>query len=131
MSTTITIRDQSTVGENVDAITLEFLTDHITVRELIRERVYQEVKDYNASKDERFRGLVKPTDAERTLNGYKMKPRRMIDWKPQFEVACDAFERNQILVLIDDRQAQSLDDELMLTQRTEVTFLKLMPLSGG
>ena len=46
MTTTLTVRDETTAGESHDAITLEFLTEHITVRELIRERVFQEVKDY-------------------------------------------------------------------------------------
>ena len=50
MPATLTVRDETTTGQSFEAITLEFLTDHITVRELIRERVYQEVKDFNAGK---------------------------------------------------------------------------------
>ena len=60
---------------------LEFPTERITVRELIRERVYQEVQDFNRKQGERvFRGLVQPTDAERVLNGrrteYRLKRHR-------------------------------------------------------
>lgn len=131
MPATLTVKDETTAGDVSDAITLEFLTDHITVRELIRERVYQEVKDYNAKKGDTFRGLVQPTDAERTLNGYKMKKRRMIDWQPQFTKACEAFEANSVLVLVDQKQAESLEDPITITPGTEVSFLKLVPLVGG
>jgi len=40
MPATLTVRDETTTGDVRNAITLEFLTDHITVRELIRQRVY-------------------------------------------------------------------------------------------
>ena len=132
---TITIQDQTTAGKTTHELTLDILTETITVRELIRSRVYQEVQDYNLRQQkgagDNFQGLVQPTGAEVALNGYKLKTPRQIDWKPQFEKACEAFERNAILVLVDDRQAESLDDELTLTARSTVSFLKLVPLVGG
>src|SRR4051812_3342038 len=61
--------------------------------------------------------LVQPTDAERVLNGkpteYRLKAHRAIDWKPQFEKAIEAFERNGYFILIDDKQAESLDQEFV------------------
>jgi len=131
MPATLTVRDETTTGQSFDAITLEFLTDHISVRELIRERVYQEVKDYNAKRPRTFRGLVQPTDAEQTLNGFKLKKPRMIDWEPQFTKACEAFEANEVIVLVDNRQAESLEEQITIQPATEVTFLKLVPLVGG
>lgn len=132
MSATLTVRDETTSGEIYDAITLEFLTDNITVRELIRERVFQEVKDYNAKQGEKFfRGLVQPTDAEQTLNGFKLKKPRMLNWEPQFDKACEAFETNAIIILIDNKQAGALDEQITITPQTEVSFLKLTPLVGG
>lgn len=131
MPATLTVTDETTAGDRHDAITLEFLTDRITVRELIRERVYQEVKDYNAHQPDTFRGLVQPTDTEQTLNGFKLKKRRQIDWQPQFDKAVGAFEANQVLILIDEQQAESLDQRITLTPATSVSFLKLVPLVGG
>lgn len=128
---TLTVRDESTTGDISEPITLEFLTDHITVRELIRERVYQEVKDYNANQGEVFKGLIQPSDAEIAINGFKIRKPRHIDWQPQFQTACDAFTANQVLILIDDHQAQSLEEQIVITPRTEVSFLKLVPLVGG
>lgn len=131
---TLTIRDEatgSTPGTPPEPNVLEFLTDHITVRELIRERVYQEVQDHNRRQPPEFKMLVQPTDAERTLNGYRLKTPRQLDWKPQFDKACEAFERNGILILIDDHQAESLEEQITIRPGTEVTFLKLTPLVGG
>lgn len=54
--TTITIRDESTgVGHEDRVFTLEMPGESMTVRELIRERVYQEVDDYNRAMREQGR----------------------------------------------------------------------------
>ncbi len=131
MTATLTIRDETTTGDSFHEWTLELLTERITVRELIRSRVYQEVKDYNARQPETFNGLVQPTDAERSLNGYRMKERRMIDWQPQFDKAIDAFNRRGFLLLIGERQATGLEEEVVIQPGTVVSFVKLVPLVGG
>jgi hypothetical protein len=136
MSVTLTVRDETTSGAVYDERPLEFPTERITVRELIRERVYQEVQDFNRKRGEEvFRGLVQPTDAERLLNGkpteYRLKAHRTIDWKPQFEKAIEAFEGNGYFILVDDKQAESLDQEFVIGHGTQVSFVKLTPMVGG
>jgi hypothetical protein len=128
---TITIRDETLTGQSIGEHPLDLLTERVTVRELIRSRVYQEVQDYNRRQPETFRGLIQPTDAEQTLNGYRVRGHRQIDWKAQFEKACDAFERNGFFVLVNDRQPDSLDEELTIDPTKTVTFVKLVPLVGG
>jgi hypothetical protein len=136
MPITLTIRDETASGEVLNELPLEFPSERITVRELIRERVYQEVQDFNRKRDEMvFKGLVQPTDAERVLNGkrtdYRLKSRREIDWKKQFEKATEAFERNGFFVLIGAKQADSLDQEVVIDHGTQVSFVRLMQLVGG
>jgi len=132
MPRTLRVHDETNTGETTNELTLDFLTERITVRELIRSRVYQEVKDHNLKKNQGFfRGLVQPTDAERELNGYKLRKPRQLDWQKQFDVALKAFARNGFLILIDDRQAESLDEEIEIKPNTQVAFLKLVPLIGG
>lgn len=131
MATTVLIRDEVTGSSGSTSFTLEFPTEDLTVRELIRERVYQEVQDYNRRKDGAFRGLVQPSEAEASLNGVKLKPGREINWQNQFDKACEAFQKNRVLLLIGDRQATGLDERVTLTRGIEVTFLKLVPLVGG
>jgi len=136
MPVTLTIRDETTSGDVYHERPLEFPTERITVRDLIRERVYQEVQDFNLEQGERnFRGLVQPTDAERVLNGrrteYRLKEHRRIEWKPQFEKAVEAFEQNGFFILIDDKQAEGLDQEFVIGRGTVVSFVRLTPLVGG
>src|SRR5438552_2339408 len=122
----LTISDQTTAGETTGACVLDVLTEKITVRELIRSRVYQEVQDHNVRKrqDQEFRGLVTPKDATRGA-------RREINFKEQFSKACDAFERNGFFILVDEKQAETLDEEITLHHHSLLTFVKLVPLVGG
>lgn len=132
MTTTLTIRDEEMTGKAVNEFSLDVLTEHITVRELIRSRVYQEVKDHNAQLNQtEFRGLIQPTEAEQTLNGFRLKRPRQIDWKEQFDRAIEAFEKSQILILVNDRQMESLDEEIDVRTDTTVSFLRLALLVGG
>ncbi|MEL6328794.1 MAG: hypothetical protein AAFR38_03965 [Planctomycetota bacterium] len=138
MPATLTIRDQTTTPGGEDhTFELEFETESITVRELIRERVYQEVDDYNRAirsgdAKQKFRGLVTPGELERELNGDNSElRRRQIDWNKQFEAATDAFEHNRVLVLVGDRQTESLNETIRIEPGMEVTFLRLVMLVGG
>jgi len=133
MATTITVQDKLTGGQDSYEFPLELLKERVTVRELIRSRVFQEVKDYNAKAASGgiFRGLVKPTDAEQELNGYRLRTHRQIDFQQQYDVAIEAFEKSRFLLLVDDRQVDTLDEEIDVTPKTQVTFLKLVPLAGG
>lgn len=131
MANRLNIHDTNTLGEDGPVLVLDFLTEHITVRELIRSRVYQEVKDFNTQQPEFFQGLVQPTETERTLNGYKLRKPRQIDWEAQFEKALTAFQSNGFIILINDEQVTELDEEITIAPDTSVAFMKLVPLVGG
>jgi hypothetical protein len=128
----LTVRDETMTGTATNERELTFLTEWITVRDLIRERVHAEVREYNTAPPGYFRGLVQPTDAETTLNGYRVREsKRRIDGEAQAAKALAAFETNGFLVLVDDKQVDSLDEAVMLTGNTVVSFVKLVPLVGG
>src|SRR5258706_10173163 len=131
MSATLTIHDETASGQKTNTFTLDCLTERMTVRELIRARIYQEAQDYNQKEPEYFRGLVEPTNAERVLNGFKLKTKCKIDWQEQYNRALGAFERNGFFVLVGDKQAESLDQDFEVKVETEVSFVKLVPLVGG
>jgi hypothetical protein len=134
MSTTLKIRDETTFslgGDEDRDFELHVLKSRISVRELIRTRVANEVRDYNLRQPEYFRGLVQPTDAERSLNGIKIRKGRRIDPEKQFELAIKAFYSNGFILLANDRQVDELEDEIEIGPDTTVTFLKLVPLVGG
>jgi len=131
MTATIRICDETTSGTRTHRFTLSLLSAQITVRDLIRKRVYEEVNDYNRSAPECFQGLVEPRDAERVLNGYKLRQWRPIVWEEQCQRALEAFEQNGFFIIVDDRQVTSLDDVIELAHDTIISFIKLVPLVGG
>ena len=139
MATAVKVVDETTRGDRTNELTLEFLDERVTVRELIRSRVYQEVTEYNARAASNiakggqgfFRGLVQPTDAEQTLNGYTLRVPRRISWESQLDRAIKAFAANGFLLLVDDRQVTDLDEVVHLRHDSTVTFLKLVQLVGG
>lgn len=127
----VEVRDETTAGDTTNELFLRLESERLNVRDLVRARVYQEVREYNADARGLFRGLVQPTDAERERGGYRLKRRKQIDWERQSEEACRAFERGSILLLVDDRQVESLDEEVELRPGSSVVFLRLVPLVGG
>jgi len=110
---------------------LDFRTKLVTPRDIIRERVLKEVNEYNERMPEIFNGFVQPIGAERLLNGFKMLTRKKIDGKEQYKKAVEAFERNGFIMLVDDLQIETLDEQIEIEPDMEVTFLKLIPLVGG
>lgn len=128
---TLLIRDELTTGQVVNEFSLDFLEERITVYELIRSRVYEEVRLFNFGKPGYFKGLIQPSEAEVVLNGYKVREDRVIDWQKQYEIALEAFRENKFIILVDDRQVQGMDEVIELKVGTQVSFLKLVPLVGG
>lgn len=131
MPTLIRLYDETTTGDAIACGELQLSSDRITARDLIRQRVQQEVTAYNEDLPEYFRGLVQPTASEQLLNGYKMRQRQKINWLEQYQKAIQAFESNGFMILVDDRQVEDLDQELELTEQGRVSFLRLIPLVGG
>jgi len=123
--------DETTAGERSTAWHVEIFEERLPLGEVIRRRVFQDVAEHNAKGGDVFRGLVQPTDTERTLNGFKLKQPRRIDPDEQAARALEAFSRNGYIVLVDDRQVEELDAVVELTRGTRITFLKLVPLVGG
>ncbi|MET7441414.1 hypothetical protein ACWERY_34060 [Streptomyces sp. NPDC004082] len=128
---TVTIVDETTSGDRGAGWGIEIAEERLTVGELIRRRVFQEVAEYNARMPRVFQGLVQPEDTERVLNGYALRTPRRIDPEAQTALALKAFAGNGFLVLVGDRQVTGPDEEIDLVLGTEVTFLKLVALVGG
>lgn len=136
MAATICVRDSFLSLDSEDyAFDLVIADESMTVRELIRERIYQEVDDFNRSLDasgadmqvwrqRMARLLGRAPEAERT-------DLERVDWRTPFEAAVSAYEKLQLLVLVGERQTMSLDEVVRLKPETEVVFLRLVPLAGG
>lgn len=125
MSLTLTIQDKNVGGGIGNEFSLKVMREKLTVKELIKARVYQEVTEFNAQLKNKgtsnFKGLVKP----------ESNSSAPVDYEEQTSVAINAFNSNQIIILIDDKQAESIDEQIELHDESIVSFLKLTQLVGG
>jgi hypothetical protein len=127
----IAIIDESPgVGRRI-AFTLELWSERVTARELIERRVRHEVQVHNDKVADTFHGLIQPRHAEPTRQGWRLKTAQTIDAEEQVAAAWQAFDDGGILLLVDDRQVDALDEEFSLREGAEVCFYKLVPLVGG
>ena len=134
MGISVTIYDETLSGARTASLRLDLLSSTITLRELIRRRVYEEVQEYHAAPPSAvFRGLVTPSPPKSPSTAQSRNPvvKRHMDWEAQYERALSAFARNGFFVLVGDRQVEGLDEALELKVDTEVSFVKLVPLVGG
>jgi hypothetical protein len=127
----ILIKDERLNGTIIHQFEMQIEGDTLTAKELIEKRVYSEVQHYNSKLTEYFNGLVKPTEAEQTLNGYKLKKQEVIDAEKQVYIALNAFQQNRFFILVDDKQIEELDQKISLHQYSNISFVKLTPLIGG
>lgn len=127
----ILISDELLSGTITNQFEIQIESDTITVEELISKRVMQEVEQYNRRLPEFFNGLIEPSDAEKTLNGFKLRKKQKIDAEKQMYVALSAFQKNGYFVLVDDSQVDDLNQIITLRGTSKISFVKLTPLIGG
>jgi hypothetical protein len=127
----IMVQDETATGTVLNQMEMTLPAANLTLKELIALRVLKEVEVYNKKQPKHFQGLVQPTEAERTLNGFKLKPKTLIDGEKQVYIALEAFTKNSFFVLVNDKQMESLDEVISVAEITTVSFVKLTPLVGG
>ena len=129
---TVQCRDEL-VDEWLGELKLQVLDDSPTVRELICRRVEQETTRHNAELDRgrQFWGLVTAAPSVTSeLNGWDGRRRvgKPVDTEVMTKIALDAYERGDLVVLIDDAKAGELDSQVTLADGSFVLFRKLVPL---
>jgi len=131
MNTIVNITDKVGLGKVVQEFEISLPGETVSVRDLIEARIRQEVADYNDRLPDYYMGLVQPADAEKALNGFRMKDRKKIDAEKQVYIALDAFQKNAYFILVDNKQVESLEQQVQISSNTRVSFVKLTPLVGG
>lgn len=123
------------LGQVYPAGEIRFPRPRAKVRELIRARVELEVErrgDEGVAAGPAGSAL----DGERGTSGFAALILRAggkagHDLEALVEEAERGFSLGRYFILLDDRQAESLDDEIDLDRTGEATFLLLTPLQGG
>jgi hypothetical protein len=126
-------RDEMGDGEWLMELKLPVDAERMTVRELIRTRVEHETAQHNSELDRgrQFRGLITaPPAVTSELNGWEGRKRegKAVDGEVMLKIAFDAYERGDLVVLIDDEQAGEMDSEVVLGEDSLALFRKMVPL---
>lgn len=127
----LNIKDETAGGKILNEIIISLESELLTVKDIIEARVHAEVEAYNDKQPEIYHGLVQPQEAEVALNGFRLKAKKKVDAEKQVYIALAAFQQNGFFVLIDDRQAETLDEPVIVNEASSVSFIKLTPLVGG
>jgi hypothetical protein len=127
----LSMRDENFSGRVMHEVPVSFRSAEVTMKDIIEARVRSEVEEYNNKKPDYFRGLVEPAEAEKTINGLRLRAKKTIDAEKQVYVALDAFQKNGFFVLVNNEQCSSLDQQFSLQADTRISFIKLTPLVGG
>lgn len=128
MPLTLTVSEKTPGGAPPQQYPVEFETERLTVRELIRNIVVHQVQNNT----ENVNSWRSASPEEKLLKGQKSESsHRTNNWIPKFEHAVKAFDSNQVILLVDGVQAESLEQTITLTPHTKVVFFRLIPLVGG
>jgi hypothetical protein len=117
----LTIEDRTSTGDPTGSITLPDVPDGITLRELIRLRVREEVADRNLRPLGIFTDFFKGPDTMR----------QPIAWQAQADAAIALFEASGYIVLVNGVQVTDLETRIRLRRDLTVRFVRLTPLAGG
>lgn len=130
MVAAIRIVDQVPGTPRRESLTLQIADTRLAAKELVRRRIYEEVARH-AAQPRSFAGLVIPEPRRRDDVEVIAGGARALNWQRQTEVALRAFEAQRLILLVNGRQIESLDEEIAIQPDTEVVFLRLVPLVGG
>jgi hypothetical protein len=127
-------------------VILDLLTEKLTVAELIRATVTEQIRDLllarqmdmSAVRDILERQYLTHADVQQQASeGFIHTPSarsaqtRAIDTQAEVAKAITSFRSGVYCILVDGRQYDGLDEVVALEPRSRVTFLRVTPLIGG
>ena len=124
------IKEENFAGKILDEILLEIETKSLTVKELIQKRVEHRVSLQNQKTQLEYQQFE--NEVEKKLN--KNTPvweKKKIDAEKEVYRAWEAFNNNAFVLMVDNKQVTDLEEEIMVFDDTEVSFVRLTQLVGG
>ncbi len=131
---------------DLSAVLLEIFEEQITLAELIRRTVEEQVhtllaaRRADAAQGQRLLDRQYMTDAEIAAQAHRGAvrfPGATSRGVPTIHVAREvaraqaAFREGKFVIFTGDRRLTDLDEPLSFTEQTTITFLRVMPLVGG
>jgi hypothetical protein len=111
-------------------VVLTLSTDTLRVRELIGYKVRQEVAECLAHQRPGLSGeyLTPEELLQATGSAASLMPGAVAD---EVKRAQQAFTARAYMIVVDNRRIWMPDEELTVHSRTQVEFIKILPLVGG
>ncbi|MCU0446715.1 MAG: hypothetical protein MUE85_17550 [Microscillaceae bacterium] len=127
------IKEENFAGKILDQITLQIADETLTVANLIKLKVETEVATQNLKIEKANQGYHHALEntLNRNTNAYNSLKTNTLDAESQVYRAWEAYKNNQIIVLVDNRQTQGLEEEILVSPETQVSFIRLTQLVGG
>jgi hypothetical protein len=127
------LRDQINARPPVQALIVRWQDGvPLTPRALISERVRIEWETREQERDTVAHDLPAPlVEALRCRANRQTQGTQLITLDAATAVALDGFTRNAFFLVVDGRQATDLDEVIPLRPTSQVTFVRLVSLTGG
>lgn len=125
----LTIHDETIAGSILNRFKIRLQKQEITVQELIKERVFQEVEQYNSHQPTCYRGLIAPEEGEPVLNGYRLSRNFKIDPEKHYFRAMTHFMNKGFCIMVDDLRLDDPEYPIFLKDKTRVSFVRLAPVA--
>lgn len=139
--TAVAVLEKSIGTPETATFQLRLASERVAAHEVIRSHVRAEVEKRNVEIAERnarqsrvasFLIGTHSHDTEARLN--TSRPTRKLpelDAEQEIENALSGFKNRRVIMLFDDQEVEDLDQPLIITDDSQVTFLRLLPLMGG
>lgn len=133
---TLSIKEEVFGAGNTSNIDLKLSKSSLTLAELIQEKAAAEVRKAEAALKGKLPETKTPWSSEKEIQLnraaiHERKHKHDIDEEKAGLKALAAFQTNAFFVLIDGEPKGDLQEQLELTGRSRVQFLRLTPLVGG
>lgn len=138
---TLTVIEEIFGSGNMTNLQVPLPGERLTLTELITAKVTAKVYAINEDLEAKEASGYFLTPAEKLLNRDVMEQREkkyhdhlkalQLDAEKAVYEALAGFQKNAFFVIIDGEQKADLAEEIALTDRTQVHFIRLMPLVGG
>jgi hypothetical protein len=127
------IKEENFAGKILDEISLQIADETLTVADLIKLKVENEVDCQNSKIKKNNQGYQHHTEdiLNKNNSNYNSLKHKALDTEAQIYRAWEAYKNNQIIVMVDNRQTEGLEEEILVNPETQVSFIRLTQLVGG
>lgn len=126
----VTIQEEVFGGSARNKLSVPLRSHTMTLADLIESKVLATLGDYVQRNGKAFINRSFVSEKEFLLNGHTYSRLQLDEEKAVYE-ALAAFQRNAFFVIVDGEPKGDLQEELQLSDRSSVHFMRLVPLVGG